>query len=188
MPPFWVLEVNVTPDDVFVTRYDVPPELEQSYLDARPIAQGEPVRLYYEGASSRRTDFVAGVQPFQVGSARLREVFTEAAVEGVEYHHATLVCEDDGSEDDSWWLLNVLTKVEALDWDRATVDVYTGTEKIVGWIHKLAIREDVLDGLDLVRLAEMAPIVLVSDRLRTTIEDAALTGIGFRAIEDFGER
>ncbi len=188
MPASWVVDAHVTDDDVFVIRYDGAEHIEQHYLEAVPIAPGEPIELYYEGASSRKRDYVAGVQMFPVVSARLREVLDDAGVRGLEYHPAVLICADDGETDTGYHVLNILNQVAALDRDRARVEIFPGTEDIVARVHELAVREEALAGYDLVRLEEVRPIVLASDRLRATIEQSGVSGMTFIAVEDYGKR
>lgn len=186
MTAFWVLESQAGTGDVLVFRYDPTPELEDRYFEACTVPVGEPVQLFYEDPVARKTDLVGGIQTFIVVSARFRGVLTEAGVTAVEYHPARLVCSADGATDDDYWVLNVLAKVTALDWERADVEVFPGTTDVVSWVERLALREEALQGHHLVRLAEVPPLVLVSADLKRRIETAGLSGVGFLVPDEYG--
>ena len=71
------------------------------------------------------------------------------------------------------------------DWKKSTFDTPPYDDHRIAGVQKLVILEAALRGMDLVRMAEIPSLLLVSNRLRELIEGVPLIGIGFQDISDF---
>lgn len=184
MGSYYLLNREVTLEDVFVEDYEADREFQYGYFRGIPIDVREPVELYYKNGTKRKRDYVSGIQPFPVVSSRFREVLTRCDERNLVFYAARLIREATGEADDSYSCLNILDNVRCLDWDRGDYEIFPGTEDVVLRIRRLAIRQDELGDRHIVRIAEIPSLILVSSRLRDLAEAAQLTGIEFQDVED----
>ncbi len=184
MSSYYLLDAEVTPEDVFFEDYEADRELEYGYSKGVPIDVREPVRLYYKNGTKRKLDYVSGIQFFPVVSSRFREVLTRCDERNLVFYGAELICEATGQTDDSYSCLNILNNVRCLDWERGDYEIFPGTEDVVRRVRRLAIRQDDLRERHIVRIAEIPSLILVSSNLRDLVESAQLTGVRFQDIED----
>lgn len=184
MSSYYLLNREVTPQDVFVEDYEADRELEYHYSKGVPLGIREPVKLYYKGEVERKPDYVSGIQSFPVVSSRFREILTRCDERNLAFYAAELISEATGEADDSYSCLNILDNVRCLDWDRGDYEIFPGTENVVLNVRRLAIRQDALRGRHIVRIAEVPSRILVSSRLRDLAEAAHLTGVAFQDIDE----
>lgn len=184
MAPFFVIDLISNPDDIYIERYAVPDVIEQSYSKGVPLPEAGPLKLYCANTAGRRVDFVDGIQFFPIVSDAFKDLLEAEQVSHVEFHAAQLVFAGEPPEG-GYWLLNILDNVAALDRDRSRFRLFSGTDDVIVSIDELVLREEALQGRDIVRLAEMRSVILVSARLRASIEAAGLTGFAFQPTDKF---
>ena len=88
--------------------------------------------------------------------------------------------ETDGLEC-NYYLYHVLTAVEGFNWERST---YIGDKSHLSDVSKYAISvEDGISLPDAFRIPEVLSSFIVSDRIRTVVEESSLTGFLFSDVE-----
>lgn len=179
MDGFYLLNRMVTSGDVFIKDYQAPRVYEYDYSKGVPLEVGPPIRLLYKYKSNRKTDYVSGIHSFPVISGRFEQVLSEAGAEHLEFHAAQLVCTKTGEVDDSYWFLNILHNVPCLDRQRSEYETFGSTQEIT-YVTKFVIEPDELRGREIARIAEFREAILISSRVRRSIEEAGLTGVSFQ--------
>lgn len=184
MSNFVLLEQEIGPTEIFVKRYEDPRRFDNLYAKGKPIApEGESTVIFHE--EGRKTDFLAGVFSFPVVSARFEAILRELEPDHLEFHPIDLIDTRCSDTDRTYCFVNVLDPVSCLDWERSEVRTMSVAPNVILGIEKLVIKEDALVGRHICRMAEFKTLLLVSSTLRQRIEEAGLTGIGFKDIAEY---
>ena len=183
---YYLLNRNINENDIWVKSYKVPEAYDWNYSDGISIkntnTSGE---LFYQNNKSLKTDYVAGIQSFPVVSKKFKELL-ENLNDPLEFHHVKLVQVISELVDNDYYFLNILENIECFDWDNSEYEKLpvsqapTDVEKLVLETHKIGKR-------NIIRIAELQSLILVSDNLRNLIESCELTGIEFQNIENYQE-
>jgi hypothetical protein len=130
-------------------------------------------------------DFTLAAPEWSVFSEGLRQVFDDHKVEDIQFLPVQAVHNDTGEELGTYWTINVLRKVEALDWERTIwkkpskiEDKYPRDEYPLLYIMEKALKQAPLKGVDCFRLtvnSHLAPGFMISRELKEAIEKRGAT-------------
>jgi hypothetical protein len=114
-------------------------------------------------------------------SERVRQVFVNHSIRGVQFLPVNVIRKPSGKEVGTYWMLHVLQEVEALDWEHTmwtTSDIDKIKEHPALCILQQALILDRLEGIDIFRLKIQGEGYFsryISDRLKKYLEDAQAT-------------
>lgn len=186
MVNFYILESFVEKSDIFVDQYNATDEVEYEYSKGKTIAKiVKPIRLFYKYKMKRMPDYLTGIHLFPVVSRRFKELLEKERIDNLEFHPVDLICKKTNEVDRSYSFLNILKNVECFDRENSVFETPEYDDKLIAEVYNLAIDENLISGRDLVRMAEIPSVILISKRLKTAIEKARLKGIEFNNIESF---
>ena len=185
MEKFFILKGGFINRHVFIDEYTAPEPYDRDY-DGLPISKAEePARLYYKYKTHRKTDYIAGIHCFPVISQRLQKILLELNISHLECHPVELICKKTEEVDASYSFLNILNNVQCFDWEQSEFETVPQAPQVVIGVGKLVVKQDTIQGRDLVRMDEIRSLILVSARLKYQIETAKLTGIEFVQLKDY---
>jgi hypothetical protein len=145
----------------------------------------EGIKLHLQGEV--KPDFMFAAPEWSVFSEGLRQVFDEHQVEDVQFLPVQAVHNDTGEELGTYWTINVLRKIEALDWERTSwkkpsdSDIekkYPRDEYPWLYIMETALQLKPIEGIDCFRLtvkAHLEPGFLISKLIKEAIEKRGAT-------------
>ncbi|MDI7278020.1 MAG: hypothetical protein QME94_18730 [Anaerolineae bacterium] len=125
-------------------------------------------------------DFVLLWPHWSVFSDRVRLVFEESRIEGVQFLPVRVIDERRQEEVGPYWVLNVVRELDALDWGRTRwhyPDRVQEADPLLNMIWP-AFRLDALPGIDIFRLnlrGEHGITPYISRRLRVRLQRAGVT-------------
>lgn len=126
-------------------------------------------------------DFMLGGPHWMLVSERVRQVFVQHRIEGVQFLPVKVIYQKTAEEAGKYWALNVVQEIEALDWVHTLWATSDSTE-IQKWaaIHILrpALIWEKVQGSDIFRLriqGEGDVSVFISARLKQWLEEAGAT-------------
>ncbi len=181
--------------NLYILLRETPPQgpITTSIDDLDYFLNGEPAKppaslpryvLKVEPGTSNPTDFppcdihdASGGQLLM--SSKLVDLLTSAGIRNIEYFDCEVIYEP-LQEKFPYQLANIVGAMKAVDLkgSECTVD----EEGFVENIHKLKLTDTHSNGLDIFRLYEALPMLIISERLKHLLENAHITGI--RIIED----
>ena len=145
----------------------------------------ENVKFYVSGDNNE--DLLIGGFAWYLVSDRVRIAFEECNVEDVQFLPVIFLNTDNGERVGCYWVLHVLSELEALNWER-TRWLYPEKRDIEQYpilnIIKEVFQEDVVKDVDIFRLRvkdQVSTIIYISERLKRCLENAEAT-IGFKFI------
>lgn len=121
-------------------------------------------------------------------SKRLVEKLDEAGIEGIQYLPVT-VLKYNGESAGEFYIANFLNFIEAFDYEKSKYSIYgndyTVPEKrgkVSGAI-KYVLKEESLEGFDIIRLKEFSLRFFVSEKFKKIFTKNKFTGYSFRKVE-----
>lgn len=138
-------------------------------------------------------DYIFLVFHWHIVSERVRRVFEECRIKGVQFLPVRIIQKDTGKELGPYWAMNVYRETDALDWDRTVwVSAVTNPREdpypSVGII-RVVLRREPVAGLDIFRLnikGRGDTTVYISRRVKECLEKASATsGFEFHPVEAY---
>lgn len=186
---YWILMSERT-DEYELSIDAVPPALDALNLNF-DYGIHIPAKLpvidvpYSQHPEERKTDNI--VAPTRLGllvNAKVQAVFNSLDIGNIQYFPARLLEANSHTEDESYCIANIVGKLACVDKAESELDLFDDGE--IEFIDKLTLDLDPdTDYGHIFRLAEFPPILVISDLLKTKIEDAKLTGFKIYKPEEF---
>jgi hypothetical protein len=145
----------------------------------------EDVTFYVEG--EHLEDYLCCALPeWILISARVRDALETCRIDGVQFLSVRIVHKEKELEIKSYWLLNVIRSVEALDWEKTRwlhPERKEKDEHPILDIVKVALRSDALSGVDIFRLKVKGDKgqIYISSHLKQCLEITRATS-GFKFV------
>jgi len=156
------------------------------YKGARISDWPEEVTFYVRG--ERAEDYLFSALPgWVLVSERVREAFEDCEIKGVQFLPVNVRHKENGSSVGTYWILNVVDVIEALDWERTRwlhPERKFDDEHPILDVVSIALDLDAVRGADIFRLKVKSDVttgVYISERLKTCL-DAANATSGFKFI------
>lgn len=184
MRMYHVLTRIIERKDCLIEDYQADQVYGDQYMEGVHLESQRPIRLFYESASQRKTDYLSGLFSFPVISARFKTLLLAEGVKHLEFHPVQLICRANQEIDDTYSFLNILDNVPCLDRENSEYETFSGTDEIIS-VEKFALKEEELHNRDLVRIRDYPIPIFVSPRLSSAIVAARLTGIKLTAVDDY---
>jgi len=178
MANYWLFDWIVDKGDCYVHRYEVPDVMEFHDSDGDPLdLEPSSLQFFYKKRTAKKPDLLSGIHSFPIISERFKDLLVNQAVSDLEFHAIRLICEASGEIDQGYFFLNILNNRSCFDRQGSKYNVPDYDPNEIAEVSHLAIHEAPLAGRDLVRMAEIPSLILVSTRLKDLIEAHRLTGI-----------
>ncbi|MDE6887894.1 MAG: hypothetical protein K2P45_04515 [Eubacterium sp.] len=129
------------------------------------------------------SDHLANVHGWPVVSAKFRELTNAFLAEQVQYLPIKVLDVEHGKEIDTYYVVNAVCLIDALDLEHSTYDDITLDDEKVLIVEKYALNRSKIKGEHMFRLKGDTIPLFVSEEVKDVIEDNALTGFTFIEVE-----
>lgn len=163
------------------------PQVDAKGFDEYRFYKGEWIEDWPEGITISFTrgehaeDFMLGGFSWKLVSERVRQIFVQHQIGGVQFLPIRVIHQKTGKEVGKYWVLNVVQQVEALDWahtlwtttDHEEINRYAG-----GYILRPALLWEQVKNVDVFRLRIQGRCdarIFISARLKQWLEEAGAT-------------
>ena len=154
------------------------PDADMSWASGEPVAfQAAPPLVYALDDDHDGQPLAMYLGAFPVMRDDLVEALTAAGVDNVQY--AAAVLEARGVRHDNYKAFNIIGRVACADMDASRVAEPQEPETIEVDFERLVLDESKAHGLLMFRLAENSDAVVVSERVRRSIEERKIAGMAF---------
>lgn len=141
------------------------------------------IRLNYD-KNGLVLDYMPNVLSWLIFSGKIVEIIKELNIPNVQMFPVTLYKKDNEDQTLNYNVINLMTKVAAMDWGKSDYLAWEDDPKFVKVIRRLVIKQSaVKDGLEMFNLAEATPYVVVSENVKYAFESKGITGADFWSIE-----
>lgn len=115
---------------------------------------------------------------------KMEAILDSLNIENIQYYSTRLINNSSSEIDESYKIANVIGKIACVDKENSDLEFYADGE--IQFIDKLALNlEKNKNYGHIFRLAEFSPIIVISNILKTKIEEANITGFKLYAPEEF---
>lgn len=117
-------------------------------------------------------------------NSKVKAVFDRLGIDIIQYFQARLVNRETKEIFEPYWIGNIVGKHSCVDHDNSELEYFADGD--IEFIDKLALipMQEGEYG-DIFRLAEFLPLIVVSDRLKVSLQEAGIKGFTFYKPEDF---
>lgn len=175
---------NQEEDCVIVNHYDL------KGFDLRKLWRGEIIEkwnqemCFYYDKDGLILDYMPNVLSWFIFSDKVIDVLNELNIKEVQIFPVVLYRKDDTNQFLKYNVVNVLSKISAMNWEKSDYLAWKDDPKTVKVIRKLVMNKSAIrEGVEIFNLAESIPYIIVSNNLKNAMERKNLTGVDFWPIE-----
>nr|WP_216612056.1 DUF1629 domain-containing protein [Myxococcus xanthus] len=133
-------------------------------------------------------DFVRNTVGVLLVSSRVKQVLEDLQVHNAEFLPVTMCDHQWSPVAEGYGILNVLGSQDVIDLERSDCDIDPITKKEVTRVGNLVLTQGKIDPkADIFRARNMMELVLVSERVKISFEQAGLTGFKLHVAEGFDD-
>lgn len=180
MEDFYFNQYNIKNEDLFIRKVNEPEVVEEKYAAGVKIdLKADRPKYFYKNKDVQKLDLLPGVQLPPIISTRLKDFYQSKKMQHLEFYPVDVICEEDGSIDSSYFLLNILNNIECLDKKKSDYSLFHPDYEIIVSVNKLVLDTAKISRRDIFRIAEYPALIIYSNDLRIKIENDGFTGFNF---------
>lgn len=122
------------------------------------------------------TDYLANDLGWLLLSTKLKKIFDDLCIEGVQYFPVNIINIKDNSQLDGYHVCNIYTHIDALDLDNSDYTYFELDDERILSIKKYALKSSELKGRHLIKLQSETIPTFVSEAVKQKIQEEAITG------------
>ncbi|WP_231277958.1 Imm43 family immunity protein [Clostridium botulinum] len=127
---------------------------------------------------SEMTDFICNTFSWTIVSERFKNVMETNNITGFQYLTTTVINKDN-NKSEKYYVLNVIKVLDAINLDKSEYIDIPGVKTFITRV----INKDKINGEDVFKLKEDHISIIISEKVKSIIEDNKFTGFSFRKVK-----
>jgi hypothetical protein len=116
---------------------------------------------------------------------KLIQALEDNGVDNIQIFPASLLDKEGVCVSEEYSIVNILDCIRAVDMDASDVEIHPDFPDEIEFINSLVLDTSAVSNQMIFRLAENTQIIVVDEKIKSTIETRGLSGVKFLAPEDY---
>ncbi len=184
---YWVLREKPGENQFWAESYSAQKGLDFEYDKGKPIeCRKSAARINLSKSSRYPADYLSGILSFPVISQRLKVTLESNFSDPCEFHNVRLYDFTETRLELEFYFMNVLDNRKCFDWKKSEYEKGMNNLMPLDVTRLVLVKSNIRDR-NIVRMAEIPSLIIVSDKFRSKIKSESLSGMEFASISSYNE-